>query len=87
MGACTPQTLNKSLKCGLLHFTAKHYYRSVPGKRPWALKYNSQFWPTWALTWDQNSIRLYRSSYSDPLKWGTWALTWEWALAWDTMVI
>ena len=56
-------------------------YRSVPGKRPWALKHNSRFWPAWALTQDQNSIRLYRSCYSDPLKCGTWAL------ARDTMVI
>ena len=57
-------------------------YCSVPGKRPWALKHNSQFWSAWALTQDQNSIRLYRSCYSGPLKCGTctWALTWEWAL-------
>ena len=61
-------------------------YRSVLGKRPWALKHNSQFCPTWALTRDQNSIRLYRSCYIDPLKWGTWALTREWALARDTTV-
>ena len=51
------------------------YYRSVPGKCPWALKHNSQFWPAWVLTRDQNSIRLYRNCYIYPLKWGTWALT------------
>ena len=61
-------------------------YCSVPGKRPWALKRNSRFWPAWALTQDQNPIRLYRSCYIDPLKCGTWALTWEWALARDTTV-
>ena len=26
---------------------AKGSYHSVPGKRPWALKHNSRFWPTW----------------------------------------
>ena len=56
------------------------YYRSVPGKRPWALKHTSRFWPAWALTRDI-SIRLYRSCYIDPLKWGTWTL------ARDTTVI
>ena len=61
-------------------------YRSVPGKRPWALKHNSRFWPSRALTWDITSIRLYRSCYIDPLKLGTWVLTREWALAWDTTV-
>ena len=30
--------------------------------------YNSQFWAAWALTRDQNSIRLYRSCYSGPMK-------------------
>ena len=49
-------------------------YRSVPGRHPWALKHNSQFWPTWVLTQDQNPICLYRSCYSGPLKCGTWAL-------------
>ena len=49
-------------------------YRSVPGKRPWVLKHNSRFSPAWALTRDQNPIRLYRSCYSGPLKCGTWAL-------------
>ena len=39
-----------------------------------------------SVTRDQNSIRLYRSCYSDPLKCGTWMLTREWALARDTMV-
>jgi hypothetical protein len=63
-----------------------YHYRSVTGKRPWALKHYSRFWPAWALTWDQNPIRLYRSCYSDPLKCGTWALTREWALARDTTV-
>ena len=29
------------------------YYRSVPGKRPWALKHNSQVWAAWELTRDQ----------------------------------
>ena len=49
-------------------------YRSVPGKRPWALKHNSRFRPAWALTRDINSICLYGSCNSDPLKFGTWAL-------------
>ena len=62
-------------------------YHSVPGKRPWALKHNSRFWPTWALTRDINSICLYGSCNSDPLKFGTWALTREWALARDTTVL
>ena len=62
-------------------------YCSVLGKRPWALKHTSQFWPAWVLTQDIISIHLYRSCYIDPLKWGTWALTQEWVLAWDTMVI
>ena len=61
-------------------------YRSVPGKCPWALKHNLQFWPAWALTRDINSICLYGSCNSDPLKFGTWALTREWALARDTTV-
>ena len=49
-----------------------HYntYRSVSGKQ------NLRFWPTWALARDQNSILLYRSYYSCPLKFGTWALAW-----------
>ena len=50
-------------------------YRSVLGKCPWALKHNSQFWPAWALTRDINSICLYGSCNSDPLKFGTRALT------------
>ena len=58
-----------------------YVYRSVPGKRPWALKHNLRFWTAWALTQDQNSICLYRSCYSGPLKCGTWAL------AQDTTVI
>ena len=61
-------------------------YLSVPGKRPWALKHNSQFWPAWALTREQNSVHLYRSCYSGPLKYSTWVLTREWALARDTTV-
>ena len=61
-------------------------YRSVLGKRPWALKHTSRFWPAWALTRDILSIRLYRSCYIDPLKCGTWALVREWALARDTTV-
>ena len=61
-------------------------YHSVPGKRPWALKHNSQFWSARALTWDQNSIRLYRSCYRGPLKCGTSVLTREWVPARDTMV-
>ena len=61
-------------------------YGSVLGKRPWALKHNSQFWPTWALTRDQNSIYLNRSCYSGSLKCGTWTLTREWVLARDTTV-
>ena len=61
-----------------------YIYRSVPGKRPWALKHNSRFWPAWALTQNINSICLYGSCNSDPLKFSTWALTREWALAWDT---
>ena len=65
----------------------KKYYHSVLGKHPWALKYNSRYWPAWALTQDQNPIRLYRSCYSGPLKCSAWALTREWALARDTMVI
>ena len=60
---------------------------SVPGKRPWALKHNSRFWPTWVLTQDQNPIHLYRSCYSGPLKCDTWALTRKWALPRDTTVI
>ena len=62
-------------------------YRSVPGKRPWALKHKSLFWPAWTLTQDIFSIRLYRSCYIDLLKCSTWALTQEWALAQDTVVI
>ena len=62
-------------------------YRSVLGKRPWALKHNLHFWPAWALTRDINSICLYGSCNSDPLKFGTWALTREWVLARDTTVI
>ena len=30
-------------------------YHSVLGKRPWALKHNSRFWPTWTPTWDRKS--------------------------------
>jgi hypothetical protein len=37
-------------------------------------------WPAWALNWDINCIRLYRSCYVDPFKYGTWVL------ARDTMV-
>ena len=44
------------------------YYSSVPGKRPWVLKHNSRFWAAWVLTQDQNSMHLYRSCYSGPLK-------------------
>ena len=51
------------------------------------LKHNSRFWPTWALTWDQNPIRLYRSCYSGSLKCGAWVLTQEWVLAQDTRII
>jgi hypothetical protein len=51
-----------------------HTYRSVPGKCPWALKHNSQFWTTWAVTWDITSTCLYKSCYINPLKYGTWAL-------------
>ena len=40
----------------------------------------------WALTWDQNTIHLHRSSYTDPLKCSVWVLTRKWALARDTMV-
>ena len=68
---------------GFHHKSRKHSHSvCVPGKRPWRLKYNSRyrFWPTWVLTWDQNSICLYRSCYSGPLKFGIWALTREWAL-------
>ena len=69
-------------------FIDVHVYRSVPGKCSWALNITRDFWPAWALTWDQNSIRLYKSCYynSGPLKCGTWALTQEWALAQDTTV-
>ena len=38
-------------------------YCSVPVKCPWALKHNSQFWPSCALTRDITSIHLYRSCY------------------------
>ena len=59
-------------------------YHSVLGKHPWALKHNSQFWPTWALIQDQTSTR------TGPLEmWtGTYMGTYirEWALAKDTMV-
>ena len=48
---------------------------------------NSWFLAAWALTQGQNSICLYRSCYSVPLKCGSWALTREWALAQDTTVI
>ena len=59
-------------------FTFFKIYRSVTGKRLWALKHNSRFWPAWALTRDIISICLYRSCYIDPLKYYiTWALTWE----------
>ena len=65
------------------HIRAIPTYRvsSVPGKHSWVLKHNSLFWPTWVLTQDQNSVHLYRSCYSGPLKCGTRALTREWALA------
>ena len=56
-------------------------------KHPWVLKRNLRFWPAWALTWYQNSIRLYRSCYSGHLKCDTWALTWKWVLAQDTTVV
>ena len=62
-------------------------YRSVPGKRPWALRHNSQFRPARALTRDITSVCLYGSCNSDSLKFGTWVLTREWVLARDTMVI
>ena len=60
----------------ILH-SIRIYYRSVPGKRPWALKYNSRFRPAWALSRDihVNSICLYGSCNSDSLKFGIWALT------------
>ena len=73
-------------------------YRSVLGKRPWAVNHKPWFWlVSWTrplppqcwmycITWDITSIRLYRSCYIDPLKCGTWALTREWASARDTMV-
>ena len=41
--------------------TSLSKYRNVPGKRLWALKHNSQFWPTWALIQDITLICLYRS--------------------------
>ena len=46
------------------------------------LKHNLLFWPTWVLTQDIISMRLYRSCYIDPLKCTTWAHIREWALAW-----
>ena len=58
----------------VLHPCCKIRYRSVLGKRPWTLKRNSWFWSIWALTWNQNSIRLYKSWYNGPLKCGTWCL-------------
>ena len=54
-------------------------YHSVPE----ALKPHLRFWPTWVLTREQNSIHLYRSCYSGPLKCGTWT----WALTRDTTVL
>ena len=51
------------------------------------LNINSRLWTTWALTRDQDSIRLYRCCYSASLKCGTWALTQERALARDTTVL
>ena len=52
-------------------FQYKIHNCSVPGKRPWALKHSSRFWPAWVLTRDIHvhvtSIRLYRSWYW-PLK-------------------
>jgi hypothetical protein len=33
---------------------------SVTGKRPWAYKHNSRFWPAWVLTQGINCICLYR---------------------------
>ena len=38
--------------------TPTFYYHSVPGKRPWALKRNSRFWPVLALTRDINPLTL-----------------------------
>ena len=67
-------------------YLAQYTYRSVLGKRPWALM------PACVLTQDQNPIHLHRSCYSGPLKCGTQALTrdttvllknWEWPVTVD----
>ena len=67
------------------HMCSPH--SSVLGECLWALKCNLRFWPTWVLTQDQNSIRLYGSCCSGPLKWGTWVLTREWALVRGTTIM
>ena len=80
-----PITLPLAHACGVIKlYIESCIYYIVPGKHPWVLKHNSQFWPAWALTRDQNPICLYKSCYSGPMKCGTWVLlTWEWALARD----
>ena len=67
------------------------YYRSLPGKCPWAF-FRTQYLHTWALTRDRKRILSYGSIFSHPCKIGIWALTREWALTlewtltWDTTV-
>ena len=53
------------------------YYRSAPGKPPWALKHNLRFWPTWALTWDYSIVYVctHRSYYS---RVRVTTVEWEW---------
>ena len=41
-----------------------YVYCSFLSRRTWILKHNLLFWPTWALTLDITSIRLYRSCYN-----------------------
>ena len=45
-------TLEEQEVCLSPHFSIPYntVFRSVPGKHPWMLKHNSQFWATWAFT-------------------------------------
>ena len=52
-------SVNQAIGCHCNNGTLDHIsgiYRSVPGKCPWAVEHNSQFWPAWAFTQDQNPI-------------------------------
>ena len=64
-----------------LYYVTKHTVISWVSTHE-CLNITCEFGPTWALTQDQNSIRLYmyRSCYIDPSKWGhmyAWVLTRE----------